>query len=85
LLGTGERFCGLFVFVSNSEMLPVLEYFLRRADCVAEQLSPHTLEVNVPSAPNEEQGRRELNVYLASWQSRHRGFEAHVIEEEVVG
>jgi hypothetical protein len=25
---------------------------------------------------------RELNVYLASCQARHRGFEAYVIEEE---
>jgi hypothetical protein len=77
----------LFVFVSASEMLPVLQYFLQRAGCVVEQLGPHTLEVNVPSAPDEEQARRELNVYLASWQARHRGFEAYVIEEEeeVVG
>jgi hypothetical protein len=68
-------------------MVPVLQYFLRRASCVVEQLSPHTLDVDVPSAPNEAQARRELNVYLASWQARHRGFEAYVIEEEeeVVG
>jgi hypothetical protein len=67
-------------------MLPVLQYFLQRAGCVAEQLSAHTLEVNVPSALDEVQARRELNVYLASWQARHRGFEAYVIEkEEVVG
>jgi hypothetical protein len=65
-------------------MLPVLEYFLQRAGCVAEQVSPHTLEVSVPSALDQEQARRELNVYLASWQARHRGFEAYVIEEEEV-
>lgn len=65
-------------------MVPVLQYFLQRASCVAEQLSPQTLEVKVPSAPDEAQARRELNVYLASWQARHRGFEAYVIEEEEV-
>jgi hypothetical protein len=40
--------------------------------------------VSVPSALDQEQARRELNVYLASWQARHRGFEAYVIEEEEV-
>jgi hypothetical protein len=76
----------LFVFVSDPEIVPVLQYFLQRAGCVAEQLGPHTLEVKVPSALDEAQARRELNVYLASWQARHRGFEASVIEEqEVVG
>ena len=69
-------------------MVPVLRYFLQRAGCVAEQLSPHTLEVKVPSAVDEAQAHRELNVCLASWQTRHRGFEAYVIdegEEEFVG
>jgi hypothetical protein len=76
----------LFVFVSDSEMVPVLQYFLQRASCLAETVSPHTLEVKVPSVLDETQARRELNVYLASWQARHRGFEAYVIEEdEVVG
>jgi hypothetical protein len=32
----------------------------------------------------EAQARRELNVYLASWQARHRGSEAYVIEKEEV-
>jgi hypothetical protein len=74
----------VFVFVSDSEMVPVLQFFLQRASCVAEAVSPHTLEVEVPSALDETQARRELNVYLASWQARHRGFEAYVIEEEEV-
>jgi hypothetical protein len=65
-------------------MLPVLQYFLRRAAFVAEQRSLHTLEVNAPSAPDEAQALRELNVYLASWQARHRGVEAYVIEKEEV-
>jgi hypothetical protein len=63
-------------------MVPVLQSFLQLAACVAEQLSPHTLDVNVPSALDEAQARRELNVYVASWQARHRGFEAYVLEEE---
>jgi hypothetical protein len=73
----------LFVFISNSEMLPVLQFFLQRAGCVSEQRSPHTLEVNVPS-PDEAQALRELNIILASWQVRHRGVEAYVIEKEEV-
>jgi hypothetical protein len=74
----------LFVFVNSPEMLPVLQYFLQRAGCVAEQEGPHTLEVNVLSAPDEAQALRELNVYLASWQARHRGVEAYVIEDSSV-
>ena len=62
-------------------MLPVLQYFLQRAGCVAEERSPHTLEVDVSSARDEAQALRELNVYLASWQARHRGVEAYVIED----
>jgi hypothetical protein len=65
-------------------MLPVLQYFLQRAGCVVEQRSPLTLEVNVPSTPDEAQALRELNIYLASWQARHRGVEAYVIEKEEV-
>jgi hypothetical protein len=74
----------LFVFVSNSEMLPVLEYFLRRANCMAEPCGPHTLDVKVVSASDEAQAHRELSIYLASWQAHHRGVEAYVIEEEEV-
>lgn len=79
------RICGLYVFISNPNLLPDLQYALRRTDCLAEQRSAHVLDVSVPSAPDEEQALRELNVYLAVWQARHRGVEAYVIEEEPAG
>jgi hypothetical protein len=72
----------LYVFISNPNLLRDLQFSLQRTDCVAEQRTVHVLEVSVPSAPDEEQAQRELNVYLASWQARHRGVEAYVIEEE---
>lgn len=65
-------------------MLPVLQDFLRQADCVAEPQSLHILDVNLLSAPDEAQALRELNVYLASWPARHRGVEAYVIEDSPV-
>jgi hypothetical protein len=39
--------------------------------------------VGIPSAPDETQALREINLYLATWQARHRGVEAYVIEEEL--
>ena len=36
----------------------------------------------IPGAPNEAQARREVNVYLASWQARNRGVEAYIVEAD---
>jgi hypothetical protein len=72
----------LYVFISNPNLLVDLQHALQRTDCVAEQRSAHVLEVTVPSAPDETQAHRELNVYLAAWQARHRGVEAYVMEQE---
>ena len=72
------------VYISDSDQILNLQQFLRQAGCVAERRRSHELVVYLPGAPSEAQARREVNVYLASWQSRHRGFEAHVIEEEEV-
>jgi len=71
------------VRVSQRPGLPRdLQAFLRRADCVAEQCRPDRLEVYVPHAPNEEQARRELNGYVATWQAANRGVEAYIVEQD---
>jgi hypothetical protein len=48
--------------------------------CVAEQRRAHELEVYLPDARNDKDGRRNLDVRLASWQARNMGVEAYVIE-----
>jgi hypothetical protein len=63
-------------------MLMNLQYFLRRTGCVAEQCRAHELEVFVPSAPSADQARREVNVYLASWQARNPGVETYVVNND---
>jgi hypothetical protein len=70
----------LHVFISDPQLLFSLQDSLRRAGCVAEQRRSHELEVCLPDAPNHEQARRELNVYLATWQATHAGVEAYIIE-----
>jgi len=60
-------------------MLRSLQDFLWRAGCVAEERRSHQLEVYVPGAPSDAQARRELNVYLATWQAKNRGVEAYIV------
>jgi hypothetical protein len=36
----------------------------------------------VPDAPNQEQERREVSVYLASWQAANPGAEVSIVDEE---
>jgi hypothetical protein len=68
------------VFISDPSSLRDLQEFLRRAKCVAEQCRSHVLEVYVPNASNDRQARRDLNVYLATWQTDHPGIETYILE-----
>jgi hypothetical protein len=70
----------VYVFVSDHSALRSLQEHLRRADCVAEQARAHELEVYVPSAPSDRQARREVEVYVAVWQTSHAGVEAYVLD-----
>ena len=72
----------MHVYISDPSLLRNLEELLRRTGFVAEQYRLHELEVFVPSAPNEAQARRELNVCLAIWQARNRGVEAYIVERD---
>jgi hypothetical protein len=69
------------VYISDPRMLTGVQSFLRHAGCVAEQRRSHELEVYTPGVP-EEQARRELNVYLASWQALNPGVETYIIESD---
>jgi hypothetical protein len=70
----------MHVYISDPASLRNLQDFLRRADCIAEQARAHELEVYLPSAANERHARRDLNVYLATWQTRNPGIEAYIVE-----
>jgi hypothetical protein len=73
---------GLHVFVSNPRLLFDLQFFLRRMGCATIHVHSHELEVEVPGAPSEAQGRREVQLYLALWQGRKQGsdVEVYVVE-----
>ena len=68
------------IYISDPEQIVNLQQFLRQAGCVAERRRSHELVVYLPGAPSDAQARREVNVYLASWQARHRGVEAYVLD-----
>jgi len=70
----------LYVYISDPNQLISLQQFLRQTGCTAERRRSHELVVCIPCAPNEAQARREVNVYLASWQARNRGVEAYVLD-----
>jgi len=70
---------GLYVYISNPRLAMNLQYFLRRAGCVAEESRAHELDVHVPGAPSEDQAWREINIYLASWQARNPGVDVYIV------
>jgi hypothetical protein len=74
----------LHVFLSDPQSFRSLQDFLRRAECVAEQRRSHELDVFVPRARNEREARRELSVYLASWQAANPGVEAYIVDSPPV-
>jgi hypothetical protein len=75
----GEGIEAMNVYVSDPHLLRNLQDFLRRSRCVAERQRSHELEVHVAST-SEEQARRELNVYLATWQAMNPGVEAYILD-----
>ncbi|MGH3058417.1 MAG: hypothetical protein ACRDNA_05840 [Gaiellaceae bacterium] len=52
---------------------------LKRANYNAAQMSPKTLEVNVPTTASAEQARLHLGFYLANWRARHPGIVADIL------
>ena len=72
----------MHVFVSNPRLLFDLQFFLRRMGCATTHVHSHELEVEVPGAPSEAQGRREVQLYLALWQGRKQpaDVEAYVVD-----
>jgi hypothetical protein len=69
----------MYVYISDPGLLRNLQDFLRGSGCVAERQRSHELEVHV-TGTSEEQARRELNVYLATWQAINPGVEAYILD-----
>jgi hypothetical protein len=69
------------VEVSNPELVDDLVSFLRRARCSAERSGRETLTVSLVDAPSEDLARRELEAYLATWQTIHPGVRARRLAE----
>ena len=67
--------------VSDAESILDLRDHLRRAGCIAVQVAPGTLQVEVPDAPNAGQEAREVRVYLVTWTAR-RGVEAEIAGDD---
>jgi len=49
-----------------------LRDFFDRWGCVTYEVNDEAIEVIVPDAPAERQGRRELHLYLETWRAHHR-------------
>ena len=68
------------VRVTDERLLRDLEEFLVATDCRVRKVGKVTLHVTL-RAPNEEQARRELDIYLRTWQAIHPGVYAHIVGE----
>ena len=69
----------LIIYISHPSLLWELRACLQRSGCVAEQRRAHELEIYLPSARNENDARRKVDVCLARWQAKNPGVEAYMI------
>jgi hypothetical protein len=72
----------LHVYISHPTVLDDLCAFLERAECVVQNSHAHGFDIHLPRAHSETQARRELDIYLATWQVRHPGVEAYVVDRD---
>ncbi len=57
-----------------------LREFFQRWGCVTYELNDGAIEVIVPDAPTERQGRRELQLYLETWRAHHPALEPELLD-----
>ena len=53
---------------------------MQRWGCVTYEVTDDTIEVIVPDAPAERQGRRELRLYLETWRAHQPGLEPELLD-----
>jgi hypothetical protein len=81
---SGGASAALHVFVSHPASLGDLCAFLERADCLVKRRDTHDIEVHLPRAYSKGQARRELDIYLATWQATNTGVQAYVVDRDHV-
>ena len=59
--------------LSDPTLVDDLITFLREKECVAEQKSEDTLEVELPEVPRRDAALLELDLYLRVWEATHPG------------
>ena len=71
----------MVVHVSDPAFVHDLLASLKRANYDAAQMSPKTVEVNIPATTtaSAEQARLHLGFYLANWRARHPGIAADIL------
>jgi hypothetical protein len=67
------------VRVSDKSRLQDLIRYLREGGCIAEQAGADTLDVFMPSVPNQKQARMQLAIYLTAWRIRNPGLDAQLL------
>ena len=67
------------VRVSDPALLGDLQRYLRSAECVVEQSDDDALDVSMPRAPSDDQARREVDIYLQTWQAMNPGARAEIV------
>jgi hypothetical protein len=67
------------VRISDPALLGDLQRYLRAAECVVEQSDENALDIYVPQAPSEDQARREVAIYLQTWQAMNPGARADIV------
>jgi hypothetical protein len=70
----------IHLHVRDSGLAEDLLDFLRRAECRAERTGEDRIEVHVPRALSEEQARREVSLYVATWRARHPSADVFLVD-----
>ena len=68
------------VRVTDEALVGDLEDFLVAAECRVRKIGKVTLDVTM-RAPSQDQARRELDIYLKTWQAMHPGTHARIVGE----
>jgi hypothetical protein len=68
------------VRLSDRALRADLQDFVHRWGCVTYEVNDDTIEVIVPDAAGERQGRRELHLYLETWRGHHPGLELELLD-----
>jgi hypothetical protein len=67
------------VRVSDGPCWAISSATCAQPECTAEQADEDALDVYVPQAPSDDQARREVDIYLKTWQAMHPGARADLV------